>query len=299
MRIQEPQQSLSVITPSYRPDFELCRDLASSVSKFTGKAVKHFIIVPDSDRPLFDIFQGPRTNVEVVRDYLPRSMAKIPTKNMWLNVRQPFPPVRGWVAQQIVKLAAAAAMTTDVVLILDSDVLLIRPVSAATFAPEGMLELFELPGGVDASLPRHRLWHAAARRMLGLPVVNLEVLPDYICWPCAWSPRIVRDMLARVESVTGLPWQTAVGRELHFSEMILYGVYVRNVIGADSAVPTTSKMRCLNHSDEIALDKKGLSSLLGKAAVDDLAIMVSAKSGTELADRREVLNSFRAPTPGC
>ena len=36
-------------------------------------------------------------------------------------------------------------------------------------------------------------------------------------------------MLARVEEVTGRRWLEAVGKELHFSECTLYGVYADEV----------------------------------------------------------------------
>lgn len=288
-----PQPSLALITPSYAPDFELCADLAESVLRFTGPEVQHYILVPATDLGAFSALAGSRTMVQDAGQFLSWPFLKIPWTNIWLNVRRPFPPVRGWVAQQIVKLAAAASMDTDVVLLIDSDVLLIRGIDASSFAPSGQLRLFETPDGVDESLPRHRLWHGAARRLLGLPVLNAAVLPDYICWPCAWSPEVVRLMLERVESVTGLPWATAIGRELHFSEMILYGVYVREVLAAEDG--TTSTMRCLNHSDEIALDEPALRSLLKGAGPDDIAIMISAKSGTPLGVRRRVLANFRLP----
>jgi hypothetical protein len=255
-------QTLSIVTPSYLPDLELCRDLQASVLNFTAPDVDQFIIVPGADRTHFADLAGARTKIRDVGDFLPRSMVKVPAMNMWVNACRPFPPVRGWVAQQIVKLAAAAAMTTDVVLLLDSDVLLIRSLTAAAFAPNGVLQLFELPDGVDATLPRHRVWHHAARRMLGLPPLTAGLLPDYICWPCAWSPAIV---------------------------------YVREVLGAESPVDTTARMRCVSHSDEIPLDEQSLRSMLDAISPEDLAIMVSAKSGTDLTTRRSVLNAFQAP----
>ena len=288
---QHPQ-SLSLVTPSYSRDLALCEDLVASVLRHTQADVTHHIIVPASDLPKFERLAGERTLISDARGYLPRSMVKLPALNGWLNLRHPFPPVRGWMAQQIVKLAAAASAETDVVLLIDSDVLLIRPVDAASFSPSGKVQLFEVPGGVDESLPRHHLWHAAARRLLGLPAHQASVLPDYICWPCAWQPESVRRMLKRVESVTGLPWATAVGRELHFSEMILYGVYVKEVVGSSEEPHMTSTMRCLNHSDEVALDEAGLRALLANAGPDDVAIMISAKSGTPLTVRRGLLADF-------
>ena len=286
--------SLAIVTPSYAPDLRLCTDLNRSVLRHTSPDVKHYIIAPSRDQNEFRRLASDRTLILDTRQFLPRGMMKVPRMNAWLNFRHPFPPVRGWIAQQIVKLAAAAEMTTDIVLLVDSDVLLIRPVDASSFAPAGKVQLFEAPNGVNESLPRHHLWHAAARRLLGLPPLVAPILPDYVCWPCAWSPGLVRGMLSRIESVTGLPWATAIGRELHFSEMILYGVYVKELVGASLSVETTSVMRCVNHSDEIPLEAGGLQALLSRATRADFAVMVSAKSGTP-QEIRSLLNDFRPP----
>ncbi|WP_310166531.1 DUF6492 family protein [Arthrobacter sp. BE255] len=280
------------MTPSYARDLELCKDLVASVLRHTQADVIHRIIVPTSDLSAFERLAGERTLISDVRSHLPRSMVKIPRVNGWLNLRYPFPPIRGWMAQQIVKLAAAASAETDVVLLIDSDVLLIRAIDGSSFSVSGKVQFFEIPGGIDESLPRHHLWHAAARRLLGLPPQHARVLPDYICWPCAWQPESVRRMLKRVELVTGLPWATAVGRELHFSEMILYGVFIKEVLGASEDLHLTNVMRCLNHSAEVALDEVSLRALLAGARPDDVAIMISAKSGTPLAVRRGPLANF-------
>lgn len=293
----QPPQSIALVTPSYAPDLELCADLHDSVLRHTGADVEHHIIVPVSDMEAFGRLAGPRTYIRDVRDYLPRTLMRVPRGNVWLNLRQPWPPVRGWIAQQIVKLAAAAATETDIVLLVDSDIVLIRTITARSFSPTGVLELFEVPDAVDGSLPRHRLWHAAARRLLGLPPAEATPLPDYVCCPCAWSPAIVRMMLARIEAVTGVGWATAVGRELHFSEMILYGVYVREIFTSSQEIRCTEHMRCLNHYDEVPLGEEQLEQLLTKTGGDDLAVMISAKSGTELSVRRKILAGFR-PTAG-
>jgi hypothetical protein len=293
VKVQPGTPSLAIITPSYRPDFELCRDLNTSILRFTSTEVEQYIIVPASDRGLFNTISGSRTHIQDVREYIPDSIFKLPRTNMWINARRPFPPIRGWIAQQIVKLGAAASMTTDVVVLVDSDILFIRSMSADSYMRDGRLALFEMPDGVDASLPRHRQWHATARRLLGLPALDLPRYPDYICWPCAWSPDVVRSMLDHIQSVTGTHWATAIGRQLHFSEMILYGVYVREIM-QPAMLPSTSKMHCLNHSEEVALDEDALRLLLSTAGPLDYAVMVSAKSGTPLEIRRAVLNSYTA-----
>jgi hypothetical protein len=289
----QPASTLSVITPSYRPDFELCRDLNASILRYTQPGVEHHIIVPGRDQSLFAAVSGGRTQIRDVQDYLPRSMVKVPRTNFWLDIRRPGPPIRGWIAQQIIKLAAAASMTTDVVILVDSDIVLIRPVRAESYMTGGRLALFEVADGIDGSLPRHRLWHAAARRLLGLPVLDRATYPDYICCPCAWSPALVRAMLARIQSVTGMHWASAIGQQIHFSEMILYGVFIRDVMKSTD-IPSTSTMRCLNHYEEVPLDESSLRSLLSTADPRDLAVMVSAKSGTPVETRRAVLGTFQA-----
>jgi uncharacterized protein DUF6492 len=276
--------SMTVITPSYAPDLELCRDLRASLDR-CAPGVEHRIIVPRPDLPDFASLARGCATVEDVREVMPGGFAKLPFPNAWLNVRAPWPPVRGWIAQQIVKLAAVAATTTDIALVVDSDVVFVRPFDASTFAPGGRLPLYRLPGAVTPALPRHLTWHRVARRLLGLPPTDAVVLPDYICWPCAWDPAIVRRMLQRVEAATGRPWPTAIGRELHFSEMILYGVYVDEVLAADSAWATTD-MHCPSHPDEIPLDRAGLDRFLRGVRETDVAVMVSAKSGTALDVRR-------------
>ncbi|MDP9934148.1 DUF6492 family protein [Paenarthrobacter nicotinovorans] len=281
--------SLAIITPSYAPDFELCVELNSSVLRNTDHDVEHHIVVARRDLARFSPLANARTTIHDVREFLPPSMLSVPGVNMWVNPKRPFPPVRGWIAQQMVKLSAAASLKTEVALLIDSDVVMLRPFDAALFAPGAELPLFRVADGVDASLPGHRVWHSVARRLLGLPVVEALPLPDYVCCPCAWEPGIVRRMLNRVEKTTGLPWHIAIGRELHFSEMTLYGVFVDELCGT---VAHTSDMHCVNHYEETPLDTQGYLKLLGTARPTDAAVMVSAKSGTPLHVRRQALERF-------
>lgn len=285
---------MAIITPSYTPDKELCADLIASVQRFSQADVEHHIIVPSEDLHEFASLRGPRTHILNARSFLPRGMMRIPMVNGWINLRSPWPPIRGWIAQQLVKLSAAASMSAEVVLLTDSDIVFTRPFAGSTFTRDGKPEFFRLEDGVDHDLPRHMLWHAAARRLLGLAPNSATQLPDYISWPCVWSPAVVRDMLSHISKNTGLPWETAIGRELHFSEMILYGVYVDEILKKDGPVSATSTMRCINHSAELPLDVEALVGLLKTATPMDVAIMVSAKSGTPLDVRRSVLAGYTA-----
>lgn len=288
-------QTLEILTPSYAPDFDLCSDLVASVRLFAPPGTVHRIVVPGRDRALFEPLAGDGVVIETVGSVLPSRMRKIPGANLWIDYRRPWPPVRGWIAQQIVKLGAAAASSADWVLLVDSDIVFIRPFTAEDYGSGEGVPLYRLEEGVHRGMTRHVQWDAVARRLLGLVAVPshlAETLPDYICCPCLWSPVVVRALLDRVAARSGVPWQVAVGRSLHFSEMVLYGVYADEIAAENTAVRHISRMRCVNHYAESPLDDADFARLLARAGPGDLAVMVSAKSGTSLATRRRALAPY-------
>ncbi|QRM53202.1 DUF6492 family protein [Sinorhizobium sp. BG8] len=274
--------TLSVVTPSYRPDIELCRDLHSSLKAFAPPHTNHCVIVPKSDRAIF----AGIGDVHKVDEFLPASFRSVPG-NLWINLRRPIPPVRGWIVQQLIKIEAVARSKADVVLLVDSDMVFIRPFSAHTFYRDGKTRFYRAVDAVHAGLPRHILWHRVARQLLGLPPSDRIPLHDYICWPMAWDPTVVRAMLSRVEGVAGTAWQTAIASQLHFSEGILYGVYVDEVLGG--APYSEGTMLSIAYSDEIPFDQVGAEKFLSSVSPDDIAVMISAKSGTGLEERRRAL----------
>jgi hypothetical protein len=279
--------TLSVITPSYRPDLDLCRDLAVSVGRFGPSDMEHCVIVPPRDYAAFAGIGAVRT----VDEFLPRSFVRIPG-NMWINLRRPFFPARGWIVQQLIKLEASARSTADVVLLVDSDMVFMRPFSAETFYDGRDVRFFRAANAVHAGMPRHKIWHQTARRLLGLPVAERLPLHDYICWPMAWSPGVVRSMLRHIEENTGMSWQTAVAGEMHFSEGILYGVYVDEVLGGSRYCQNT--MLSVHYSDECAIDQATAARIISSGSPADIAVMISAKSTTSPAVRKQVLQALMA-----
>jgi hypothetical protein len=282
--------SLAILTPSYAPDLELCRDLNRSVVRWTPPDVHHHVLVPPRDRELFAPLRGPRTELWTLDRLIPRRMLPVPGANLWLNVRRPFVPIRGWVMQQVVKLCAAAELGADVVLLVDSDVVFVRPVTVDTFREHGRVRLYRSEDAVDEQLPRHLIWHDVARRLLGLPPAGPPPLPDYISSPHAWDRRVVLALRDRVEEVTGRPWLDAIASQLHFSECILYGVFVDEVLGESANVFAADSMLCHNYYDETPLAPSAAASFVRALPADDVAVMISAKSGTPLAIRREALS---------
>ena len=177
---------MAVMTKSFAPDFDLCAALNRSVLDNTPDAIHHYIIVPRTDLKLFDRLSGPRTHIRCEADLLPRTFVPMPFSNIVVNLARPFPPVRGWVLQQVIKVAAIAASEDDAVLVVDSDAEFIRPFTAEMFVRDGKVRFFCKPNQIDRRLPRHMTWHRVARDLLGLPPAE-PPYPDYILASCLGS----------------------------------------------------------------------------------------------------------------
>lgn len=283
--------AMVVVTPTYAPDRELFADLHASVLASFPEDVAHLVVTPERDLASFRAFEGARCSVVSVREALPTRLWELP-RNAWVLPRRPVPPIRGWIVQQLVKLAVAARSPGTVVVLADADVVFVRPVTAETFAPGGAVRFYRVDRAVDESLPRHVRWHAVARRMLGLPPEPRLPLPDYISALNTWDPDRVRACLARVEEVGGRPWIEIVSRQLHFSEFILYGVYCDAIAPADAAV-TSAESGCLFHWDEVPLTPADVDRLARSLAPEHVAVMISAKSRTPLDLRRRLIAELR------
>jgi hypothetical protein len=282
---------LVVITKSFAPDFELCLALNRSVLDNSPDTVEHHIIVPRSDRKLFGRLVGPRTHVRCEADLLPRTFVRVPFLNVTVNLSQPFPPVRGWIQQQVVKLAAVAASEDDVVLVVDSDVEFVRPFTEM-FVRDGTVRFFRNPNQIDKRLPRHMIWHRVARSLLGLPPAE-PPYADYISSPLAWDPRIVRRMLARVAATTGRSWPTAIAGQLDFSECVLYGVFV-DAVGAPANSFASEDPLCLHYWEHTPLNLDGVAQFVRGIRPTDVAAVIQSKSRTPLAVRKAAFTALRA-----
>jgi hypothetical protein len=284
---------VAVITKSFAPDFELCVALNQSVLDNSPDTVQHHIIVPPPDLKLFGRLAGPRTLIRCEADLLPRTFVRVPFNNIMVNLRRPFPPVRGWIQQQVVKLAAVAASEDEGVLVVDSDVEFVRPFTAEMFVRNGEVRFYRKPNEIDKRLPRHMTWHRVARALLGLPPAE-PPYSGYISSSLAWDPLIVRRMLARVTATTGRPWPTAIAEQLDFSECVLYGVFVDGVSGAPANSFASDDPLCLSYWEHAPLNLDSAAHFVSGIRPTDVAAMISSKSRTPPAVRRAAFDALRA-----
>lgn len=283
--------SLAVVTTSHKPDFPSFARLHASVLEHTDPSTRHIVAVPAIDVPLFESLGSARLTVMSEQATLPprfvpaTRLARIPRiprgfRIAALNVHRPWPPIRGWIFQQMVKLAVVSELQVDVALIIDSDVLLVRPVEEPTFRRrDGVVRLYRLPGGITPDMRRHLAQRAKARALLGVGEGESDS-PDYIAGIVSWDPSLVRDMLVRIEATTGRHWQDCVGQSLDFSEFITYGTYVMTLALPDRRTFVGERSLSHSHWGPTPLTMDAAQRFLETLAPDDLAVHVQSNTST-------------------
>jgi hypothetical protein len=281
-----PMTELAVITPCYRGDVELFRELHRSVLEFTSTDTIHYVFVPPQDIEMFREYEGPRCRVTVRSELLPPYYFRMPRTEVYVNIKRPWPALRPWVTQQTVKMAAAAQLDVDVVLLADSDAILVRPTSADAFRVQGRLALHREEKAVSAEMTRHVLWHQVARTLFGLPPAPPPPLTDYVTALNFWEPAVVRDMQRRIAEIGGRNWMDVFNAQLHVSEFMLYGVFVDEVLGADGDRPATAGVICQNYYTREPMTPEQAIVFADGLAPETVAIMISSHSGTTEEVRR-------------
>lgn len=283
--------TVTVVTPSHAPDFASFARLHASVVRHTDPGVRHIVAVPEADVALFESLGSGRLEVVDYGRALPRrffsttALARIPGLPRGLriaavNLAHPWPPIRGWMLQQVVKLAVVSDLESDVALLIDSDVVVVRPLREEMFRDEsGVVRLYRRPGGVTASMHRHVGWQGAARELLGTTQLEVDS-PDYISAFSSWDPALVRACTARVSEVAGKDWRDVVGARLDFSEFMLYGAYVMGVAEPAARSNVHDRSLCHSHWDRVPLTIDQAQRFVDAIGPDDVAVHIQSNSAT-------------------
>jgi hypothetical protein len=236
--------AVSILTLSYSGDYEYCRLLCESLDKYAPKGLLHRLYVPTPDEKLFSsMASADRVIGSQDRELLPfwlvkapmpgprlRALLRLPRRNIYLNLRGK--PVRGWIAQQIMKIAACADSPTEIIMHMDSDGVYIRPLTREMLVDgDGAVRFYRNPD--LERLATHVLWREVAYRLLGVEPNSINP-GDYIGLCVVWRRSIVRKMIQRIEDVSGADWRVVLAREPHFSEYTLYGIFVES-LGIEAA----------------------------------------------------------------
>ncbi len=284
---------LAVVTPSFRGDVEIFSDLHRSVLQYTPPDTVHHVFVPQRDKRLFERYEGARCRVWTKSEVMPKRYLRLRGDD-FVNALRPWPPVRGWITQQAVKIVASAQLNADVVLLADSDVVLVRPVNADRFVADGRRSLYRQEKGVTADMERHVIWHRVARDLLGLPPSPPLPLPDYVSPLNFWEPATVRAMQRRIGETTGRHWLHAFTSQLHVSEFILYGVFIDEIASASGLRPPADDMICHNEWQRTPMSHDAAVAFADRLGPEAIAIMISAQSRTPVDVRRTAIERCAA-----
>jgi hypothetical protein len=277
--------SYAVITPSYWKDVERCRLLVESVERWTDPSLRHYLLIARRDVPLFRSMLGPRTELIVVEDVIPKWLFRVPgIKHFWMSLRTL--PVKNWILQQIVKLSAPRVVTEDVLLYADSDMFFIAPYDPRSFERDGKVPLF-VETGQRGLIENNDRWQAVCSKLLGIPAEQ-GCDTNYIGQLVWWRRQNALKMLELVESVNSRDWQRCIAPLHAFSEYILYGLHSARVLQENSGHWHDPMIRTLCYWRTEKLGIPELEEFRSQREPHQHSAMVSAKSGTSVADIRKV-----------
>lgn len=302
--------SLAIITPSYRPDLEGFRRLHQSVRLYSDGEVVHHVVVPRRDAHLFRAIGSDRLVVWTYGEVLPSqliptgliaaAMRKLPA---WpssfncaaINRNRPWKPVRGWVLQQIVKMCMIDVIDADIFLNIDSDVVLVRRITPEHFLDGGAVRLYAWEDAVRPDMGHHR-WAETAHNLLGLPWNPEDRYPDHIAGLVSWDTGLLRRCLERVEEVANKPWAVAIAEQLHFSEDLLYGTYVRSFGDEQDRSYQRETTLCHSYWEPEAMEAADVDEFVSKFTEEHRAVHIQSNTDTQDQVFRTVIERLREPT---
>jgi hypothetical protein len=189
----------------------------------------------------------------------------------------------------LIKLAVAEQITAEVLVHVDSDVLLLRPFSMSSIVDRnGRVRLYALPGAVDERMPHHVRWHRSAEKLLGIRPAGFP-MPNFISSLVPWRRANAVALLERVQRNTGRHWLRALAAAWDVSEYTLYGRFAQDVLGESAGQFVSSSSLCHDYYKRIPLSVPELEALLDRVGPEEVAVSLTSKAGMRPENYVEVL----------
>lgn len=288
--LRQEKTTFGLITPSYAPDFERCQLLCLTREQCLPSDVKHYIVVDRRDVPLFKQLSNQTTEILVVEDILPWWIKRIPlAKQGWVSLKSL--PIRNWILQQVVKLSIAQIVDEDILGFVDSDAAFIRAFDPQDFVREGKVRLYREPASIPDYWQNFQRWYQAGSFLLKAPQVTYPA-PNYIGDLITWKRTNVFKLYRYLEETHSRPWIETIIRTPHFSEYILYGMFVEYILKGASEHYYDQTYPGLHYFSEEPLSVDGARSFLSKAEPHHVTAMISAKSGTPIEHYQDLIKNM-------
>jgi Family of unknown function (DUF6492) len=283
--------SISLVTPVSQRDLELCALQCESVDRYLSCYVKHHLIVPDDEVPLFDRFNAARRVVVPASQLVPAWLRPMPRmlqhrgQRYWWSLRTR--PVSNSHLQRILKIAAADAFPESRHCILDSDVVFFRRFDLSMLMCPRHAPLFEQMG--DADSPDLVRRARTSRHLLGLKTSTFPAA-DFSARIAVWDRRATRAMIERIENVTGVEWVEALCHARNICEYMLYGCFVQDSPRHRLEHVPSSHARCLSFGLP-APDRATIEAMLRAADDSEVACSAAGLTATSLDNLDAVLTA--------
>ncbi len=282
----------AVITASYAPDFERCRLLCETLDRHVSGVAHHYILVEHRDVALFRQLESSRRSVVDERDLLPRWLRAFDDpmslfrRRIWLSFKTQ--PLRGWHVQQLRRIAIAAHAREDVLVFCDSDVAFLKPFDTGAFWRDGKVRLFRRDGVLSKDgHDEHRIWSRNAASVLGIDPLEIST-HDYISTLIAWRRQTVTAMCAEIEKVHGRGWVEVIGSARRFSECMIYGRYVDDVLKGAGHFHGAEEF-CHVHWTGEAMSDDQFRAFVAGMAPEQVAIGMQSFIGTDIGRIRRLI----------
>lgn len=268
----------AILTASYAPDFERCRILCETIDRHVAGYECHYLLVDEPDAALFRQLEGPRRRVLLDTDILPWWFRRVPAalspggRRLWVSPLTV--PLHGWHVQQLKRIAVAAHIEEDGLFYCDSDTAFVRPFDVGEIWTGDDIRFFREEDGALVADDDHLRWAAHANRALGLDK-GYRNPHSYVGTLLPWKRSTVLEMCRHMERVHRRPWISVVGSSRRFSECMLYGSYVDDVLGGEGHAATDMPLCAVKWSDP-APDRAELERFV--ADIDDTQVAVGVQS---------------------
>ncbi|MFZ4641325.1 MAG: DUF6492 family protein [Nodosilinea sp.] len=275
-QVSLPKLSFGLITPSYAQDFERCRLLCKTRKRFLPEFVKHYIVVDSRDLSLFKILSDFNTEILVVEDILPWWIKRLPfSKQGWVSFKGL--PIRNWILQQLVKLSIASILEEDILGFVDSDVAFIRAFDPSSFIQKDQVRLYRNPSSIPREWKNFSRWYKTSSRLLGVPE-TIYPAPNFIGDLITWRRSLVLKLHHYLEVRFQRHWLETLANTLHWSEYILYGMFIEHVLKQEAGHYYDPVCPALQYFSTQPMTDQELKTFLEKIQPEQIMIMISAKA---------------------
>lgn len=290
----------AVITSSYSGDFERCQLLCESLDNHLKGVWTHYLLVEEHDVALFENLAGKNRVVVSERDLFPWWLRSFPDplssrhNRVWLS---PFSrPLRGWHAQQIRRFAIAEQLDEDIMLSIDSDVVLVRDFAVSSLQQDGDVRFYCKPNSINETMQEHMQEHMRWSKNAGslLGIVETDVCnDDYINTFIAWRTQTVKNLLRHIENIHNRHWIKCLIGNRDMSECTIYGRFAKEIekgVNHNSSPQALCNVMWFEQDGDMSVE--GLKMFMSELAPEQVAMGIQSFVDADIADIRKVTSEY-------